>query len=72
MDCSPPGSFVHGDSPSKITGMGCHAFLCILPGSPDILDSDILSYYFTLIVSLVVGRTDNLLWKLKSIMKTGD
>ena len=72
MDCSPPGSFVHGDSPSKITGMGCHAFLCILPGSPDILDSDILSYYFTLIVSLVVGSTDNLLWKLKSITKTGD
>ena len=24
MDCSPPGSSVHGDSPGKITGMGCH------------------------------------------------
>ena len=27
MDCSPPGSSVHGDSPSKNTGAGCHALL---------------------------------------------
>ena len=27
MDCSPPGSSVHGDSPSNNTGMGCHTFL---------------------------------------------
>ena len=27
MDCSPPGSSVHGDSPGKKTGEGCHAFL---------------------------------------------
>ena len=27
MDCSPPGSSVHGDFPSKNTGVGCHAFL---------------------------------------------
>ena len=26
-DCSPPGSSVHGDSPGKNTGMGCHALL---------------------------------------------
>ena len=25
--CSPPGSFVHGDSPGKKSGVGCHAFL---------------------------------------------
>ena len=24
-DCSPPGSSVHGDSPGKNTGVGCHA-----------------------------------------------
>ena len=24
-DCSPPGSPVHGDSPDKNTGVGCHA-----------------------------------------------
>ena len=27
MDCSLPGSSVHGDSPSKNTGVGCHAHL---------------------------------------------
>ena len=25
--CSPPGSSVHGDSPGKSTGVGCHALL---------------------------------------------
>ena len=27
MDCSPPGSSVHGDFPGKSTGVGCHCFL---------------------------------------------
>ena len=27
VDCSPPGSSVHGDSPGKNTGVGCHAVL---------------------------------------------
>ena len=27
MDCSPPGSCIHGDSRGKNTGVGCHAFL---------------------------------------------
>ena len=27
MDCSQPGSSVHGDSPVKNTGVGCHALL---------------------------------------------
>ena len=27
VDCSPPGSSVHGDSPGKNTGGGCHALL---------------------------------------------
>ena len=26
VDCSPPGSSVHGDSPGKNAGVGCHAF----------------------------------------------
>ena len=25
MDCSPPGSFVHGDSPGKNARVGCHS-----------------------------------------------
>ena len=34
MDCSPPGSSVHGSSPGKNTGMGCHLpfAICHLPG----------------------------------------
>ena len=27
MDCSPPGSSVHGDSPGKNTEVGCHFLL---------------------------------------------
>ena len=27
MDCSPPGSSVHGDSPGKNTRVRCHSFL---------------------------------------------
>ena len=27
LDCSPPGSSVHGDSPVKNTGAGCHSLL---------------------------------------------
>ena len=27
MDCSPPGSSIHGDSPGKNTGLGCHFLL---------------------------------------------
>ena len=27
LDCNPPGSSVHGDSPGKHTGVGCHALL---------------------------------------------
>ena len=27
MDCNPPGSFVHRDSPGKNTGVGCHVLL---------------------------------------------
>ena len=28
VDCSPPGSSVHGDSPGKNTRVGCHTLLC--------------------------------------------
>ena len=27
VDCSPPGSFVHRESPSKNTGVGCNTLL---------------------------------------------
>ena len=31
MDCSPPGSSVHGNSPGKNIGVGCHALLQRIP-----------------------------------------
>ena len=31
MDCSLPGSSVHGDSPGRNTGVGCHALQGIFP-----------------------------------------
>ena len=31
VDHNPPGSSVHGDSPGKNTGMGCHVFQGIFP-----------------------------------------
>ena len=36
MDCSPPGSSVHGDSPGKNTGVDCHALLQGIFPSPGI------------------------------------
>ena len=30
MDYSPPGSSIHGDSPDKHTGLGCHGLLHII------------------------------------------
>ncbi|CAI9153348.1 unnamed protein product [Rangifer tarandus platyrhynchus] len=30
MDCNPPGFFAPGDSPSKYTGVGCHALLQVI------------------------------------------
>ena len=27
VDCRPPGSLVHGDSPGKNTGVGCHPLI---------------------------------------------
>ena len=35
--CSPPGSYVHGDSPGKNTEVGCHALLQVPPGKPQIM-----------------------------------
>ena len=30
MDCSPPGSSLHGDSPGKSTGVGCCSLLQVI------------------------------------------
>ena len=46
MDCRPPGTSVHGDSPGKNTGVGCHALLQgifptqgLIPGLPHCTDA---------------------------------
>ena len=36
MDCSPPGSSVHGNSPGKNTAVGCHALLQGIFPTPEI------------------------------------
>ena len=51
MDCSPPGSSVHGDSPGKNTGVGCHALLqgiFLTQGSnPDLLHCRQILYHLS-------------------------
>ena len=48
MDCSLPGSSVHGDSPGKNTGVGCYALLqVIFPTqglNPDLLHCRLILY----------------------------
>ena len=34
MDCSLAASSIHGDSPGKNTGVGCHAFLQLVSSQP--------------------------------------
>ena len=45
VDCSPPGSSAHEDSPGKNTGVGCHFLLqgiFLTQGSPPELQADSL------------------------------
>ena len=47
MNCSPPGSFVHGDFPGKNTGVACHTLLQVnLPNSKIKLRSPALQMDF--------------------------
>ena len=43
-DCSSPGSSVHGDSPGKNTGVGCHAFQGIGEKKDDIHTQFLVSW----------------------------
>ena len=61
MDCSPPGSSIHGDSPGKNTEMGCLALLQgIFPTQG--LNSGLLiaGWFFTVWTT----RDHNKLWKI--------
>ena len=58
LDCGPPGSFDHGDSPGKNTEVGCHAFLQgIFPtqgSNPSLLHCRQIFYHLS-----YQGRTSN-------------
>ena len=56
MGYSPPGSSVHGDSPGKNTGVGCHALLQGYIQKSTHLCSSINSYKLNLLISLSMLR----------------
>jgi len=60
MNCSPPGSSVHGDSPGKNIGVGCHALLQgIFPtqgSNPGLLHCRQILYHLSHQKSLVLCR----------------
>ena len=61
MDCRPPGSSVHGDSPDKNTGVGCHAL---------IQSRMSISYEFTVVISIPLpycSQLSPLVQKLKDV-----
>ena len=75
MDCTPPGSSIHGDSPGKNTGVDCHALLqgmiptqgsnpVIKPRSPT-LQADSLSSE----PPGKPGREPEIKWKLLSCVR---
>ena len=58
MGSSSPGSFVHGDSAVKYTGVGCHALLQgIFPTQGSAQDSCIASGFFTVWANREVQET---------------
>ena len=61
MDCSPPASSVHGDSPGKNTGVGCHALhQGIFPTqglNPGLPHCRRLLYH--LIISLIISNAEH-------------
>ena len=63
MDCSPPGFFVHGDSPGKNTGVGCHL---LLQGSSQLRDGTQVSRFAGLFLT-VSATKEALLVSLKSL-----
>ena len=66
MDCSLSGSSVHGDSPGKNTGVGCHLLpQGILPtqeSNPGILHCWQILYQLSYKGSPVMKYTKHLLW----------
>ena len=61
MDCSPPGSAVHGDSPGKNTEVGCHAFLML---SPSVLFIKLIMFSFVLLILLILLKSN---WPISTL-----
>ena len=78
MDCSPPGSSVHGDSPGKNTEVGCHALLQgIFPTQGSTQVSHIIGRFFTVWATREVPSNSNclnltkewyLIWSYNSLL----
>ena len=67
MDCSPPGSSVHGGSPGKNTGLGCYA---LLQGSSQPRDQPQVSHIAgKLFMSEPLGKAKNTGWGGPSILQ---
>ena len=71
MDCSPPGSSVHGNSPSKNTGMGCYIFLQGIfwiwgsnQGLWHLLHQQVCSFYFIFLIYLLILIGGKLLYNI--------
>ena len=47
MDCSPPNSSVHGDSPGKNTGVGCHTFSRDFPTQVSHIAGEFFTFWAT-------------------------
>ena len=75
MDCSPPVSSVHGDSPSKNTGLGCHALLQgIFPtqgSSPHLLHCKWIFYCWTTEETLKSTEEEVFTWQ-KSVCSVSE
>ena len=67
MDCSPPGSSVHGDSPGKNTGVGCHFLLRAIFPNPGIEPASLVS-------AALAGRffTTSAAWEAQGPQSTAD
>ena len=68
MDCSPPGSSVHGDSPRKTTGVGGHS---LLQGASWPRDRNWVSClagrFFTTWATREAQQIDEMHWKLQHL-----
>ena len=69
VNCSPPGSSVHGNSPGKDTGAGCHAFLQgIFPNQDRAWVSWIIGKFFTFWVTREAPKSIlSQWWKLSTL-----